>query len=452
MHQKKGRYSWLIRPILIAFDLIIINLLTYILITPQTYILYLYITFFWLLLSYFVNLYNVYRFTRIIKITSLVIKQYFFFSLALYAYFGIISSYIPLNKSITYLITTYTIILLSRILLFYTLKKYRSYLKGNIRNVIIIGNTPSAKQLRSFFNKRTDLGYQLRAMFSNTTGNEITGNIEKSFTFLKTNKIDEIYCAIEELADEEINTFVKYANENYIVLKFIPETKKILSKRLSINYYDYLPVIAVEEIELNKTLNKIIKRIFDVLLSLFIIVFVLSWLIPVLFIAIKLESKGPIFYKHIRNGINYSEFTCYKFRSMKDEKHKDLEHVQKDDERVTKIGKLIRKTSIDELPQFFNVLIGQMSVVGPRPHMIKYNKEYAKQINKYNFIFRHSVKPGITGLAQVKGYRGEIQQKEDIINRIKYDIFYIENWSLFLDLKIIAQTIPILFKGQEKAY
>jgi len=181
-------------------------------------------------------------------------------------------------------------------------------------------------------------------------------------------------------------------------------------------------------------------------------VFILSWVTIILFILIKLESKGPLFYKHKRNGINYKEFNCYKFRSLKTTKSVKGTYVKQDDERMTKTGKFLRKTSLDELPQFFNVLKGDMSVVGPRPHMLSYTEDYSKKIDKYNFIFRHNVKPGVTGLAQIKGYRGEIKSDEDIINRIKFDIFYIENWSLLLDIKIILQTIRIAIKGDEKAY
>ncbi|MCB0374962.1 MAG: exopolysaccharide biosynthesis polyprenyl glycosylphosphotransferase, partial [Sinomicrobium sp.] len=385
------------------------------------------------------------------RIVSLVLRQFFVYTLAFYAYFGALRLYFPRKRSAAYILIAFTVIVLARTVLFYALKKYRAYLKGNIRNVIIIGTTPAAVQLKDFFNKRTDLGYQLQAVFGNTLS-DTGGNMSDCYEFLKTNSIDEIYCAIGELTDEEVNAFVKYANENYVALKFIPETEKIFSRRLAVDYYDYLPVIAIEEIALNKTLNRIVKRIFDIVISSFMILFVLSWLVPLMFVLIKAESRGPLFYKHKRNGINYAEFTCYKFRSLRHEARHEMEQVHKEDERVTGIGKFIRRTSIDEIPQFINVFLGQMSVVGPRPHPTIYTKAYAKQIDKYNFIFRHSVKPGITGLAQVKGYRGEIQTKEDIVNRVKYDIFYIENWSLFLDIKIIAETIYLFFKGQEKAY
>ena len=184
----------------------------------------------------------------------------------------------------------------------------------------------------------------------------------------------------------------------------------------------------------------------------FVIVFILSWLTPLLFIIIKLESKGPLFFRHRRNGINYKEFYCFKYRSLNITEEVKGTYVKEDDSRVTKIGKFLRKTSIDELPQFINVLKGDMSVVGPRPHMLSYTDEYAKVVDKYNFIYRHHVKPGITGLAQIKGYRGEVESDQDIINRVKYDIFYIENWSLLLDIKIIFLTLISILRGDEKAY
>jgi putative colanic acid biosynthesis UDP-glucose lipid carrier transferase len=164
---------------------------------------------------------------------------------------------------------------------------------------------------------------------------------------------------------------------------------------------------------------------------------------------ILIESKGSVFFKQSRPGINEEEFICYKFRSMQLNGTTELE-ASRNDPRVTKIGRFIRKTSIDELPQFFNVLLGDMSVVGPRPHLWAQNKTYGKKVKKY--MVRHHVKPGITGLAQVKGCRGEIETEDDMVNRIKFDVFYIENWSFLMDFKIIIQTIVNIFKGEEKAY
>lgn len=201
---------------------------------------------------------------------------------------------------------------------------------------------------------------------------------------------------------------------------------------------------------MDEPFNKFIKRGFDIILSLLVIIGVLSWLTPLLGLFIKLESKGPVFFKQKRNGLDYKEFYCYKFRSMKPNPMADLHQISKGDERVTRVGRIIRKTSMDELPQFINVLKGDMSVVGPRPHMVSHTHMYAERIDK--FMVRHFIKPGITGLAQVSGFRGEVESESDIINRVKYDIFYLENWSLFLDIKIVFQTIYNAIRGEEKAY
>jgi putative colanic acid biosynthesis UDP-glucose lipid carrier transferase len=336
---------------------------------------------------------------------------------------------------------------------FYVLKTFRLYLKGNIRNVIIVGTGEGIDELKQIFNTKKELGYNLKGIFGNTATINATGTIADSFRFLENNKnIDEIYCAIDELSEKEVNEYVKYANLHHCNIKFVPNTSKLYTKRLRTDYYSYVPVLSIQEGTLNNEINKLIKRSFDIVFSMFIIIFVLSWLTVILFVLIKLESKGPLFYRHKRNGINYKEFYCYKFRSLTITKEVKGTYVKQGDNRVTAIGKFLRKTSFDELPQFINVLKGEMSVVGPRPHMLSYTDDYSKIIDKYNFIYRHHVKPGITGLAQIKGYRGEVETDNDIINRVKYDIFYIENWSLLLDLKIIIQTFINALKGEEKAY
>ena len=230
----------------------------------------------------------------------------------------------------------------------------------------------------------------------------------------------------------------------------MPDTKNVIFRNFKYEYYNYIPILSLRNIPLDDSLNKLVKRLFDIIFSLLVILFVLSWLTPIIALLIKLESKGPIFFSQSRTGINNKQFFCYKFRSMTVNKESNTIQATKNDKRVTKIGKFIRKTSIDELPQFFNVFFGNMSVVGPRPHMVSHTNKYAKSVDK--FMVRHFVKPGITGLAQVSGFRGEIESKTDIINRVKYDIFYIENWSLLLDFKIIFLTINNVFKGEEKAY
>ena len=468
MEFKRGRYSWILRPILITYDLIVLNVFAYYLLNfndenlrffslkifNNKYLLYfIYSVILWLVSTYFLKFYKVYRYTSLLNIISLIFRQFFVYGFITFAFVGVFRSInIQAIDTIKYLVYAFGAIALIKLLSYYVLKSVRVYLKGNLRNIVVIGKGDSVKQLKKIFLDKKELGYKIIGVFNNEAINN-DGTIKDSFTFLEdNNRVDEIYCAIDELTEKQINEYVRYANLNHCNIKFIPNSNKLFTKRLKIDFYNYVPVLSIQEVALNNELNKFLKRSFDIIFSLFIIIFVLSWLSVILFILIKLESKGPLFYKHKRTGINYKEFYCYKFRSLKTTKEVKGTYVKKDDKRVTTIGKFLRKTSLDELPQFINVLKGDMSVVGPRPHMLSYTDDYSKKINKYNFIFRHNVKPGITGLAQIKGYRGEIKLDKDIINRIKYDIFYIENWSILLDIKIIFKTIVNFIKGDDKAY
>lgn len=470
MQFKRGRYSWLLRPLLITFDLIVINLLSLHFLSFNEYDLYffssslfndkyilyfIYSFVFWLISTFSLKFYNVYRYTSLYNILSLLIKQFIVYSILVFAFVGIFRS-ISLQAFVIlqYLLYSFLIIGTAKIFSFYTLKTFRSYLKGNLRSVIIIGSGKGVSDLRKFFLNRKELGYNIIGVFNDSNDIDTTGTIKDSFEYLKNNNnIDEIYCAIDELTKKQTNNYVKYASLSRCNIKFVPnDSLNLFTKRLNTDYYNYLPVLSIREIALNNEFNKFLKRAFDIIFSLLVIIFVISWLSIILFILIKLESKGPLFYRHLRNGINYKEFYCFKYRSLNITKEVNGSYVKQKDVRVTKIGRFLRKTSIDELPQFLNVLLGDMSVVGPRPHMLSYTEEYSKVIDKYNFIYRHNVKPGITGLAQTKGYRGEVERDQDIINRIKYDIFYIENWSLLLDIKIILQTLVNIFKGDDKAY
>lgn len=334
--------------------------------------------------------------------------------------------------------------------MYWILKSYR--LKGgNRRKTVIIGNNEATKALETFFLKKPIYGYNYLGYFTNKPLTDKLGSFNDFFNFIEGRDIDDIYCSISEFSQTDINRLVTYANTNFKTLKFIPDSNQILSSGFEVDYYDYFPVLTLNELELNKSINRFIKRGFDVLFSIVVIVFILSWLTPLLFILLKLESKGPLFYIQERNGLDYKTFKCYKFRSLKQDKNNHSQ-VTIDDNRVTKIGRFLRKTSIDELPQFFNVLKGEMSVVGPRPHMLAYNKAYSNQVDNVALMARHRILPGITGLAQVRGYRGAVEKDTDIIGRVKLDLFYIKNWSVLLDVKIIFSTLINLLTGDEKAY
>lgn len=377
-----------------------------------------------------------------------LLKQFLFFTLVLYAFVGFFKqpniSRLALSD---YLFFTFLLITFFKFLIYFLLNKYRAQFGGNLRDVIVIGNNKKTQQLIKIFNTRLDFGYKFKKQF---TVKDDNFSLQKCFKYVIDNNINEIYSSVAELSNTQINRLIDFADNNLRELKFIPDNKDIYSKKLKYEYYDYIPIVSQRNIPLQDPINKVLKRTFDILFSLGIIIFLLSWLTPILAILIKLESRGPVFFKQSRNGFNYEEFDCYKFRSMTPNKSAHLAQATKGDQRITKIGAFIRKTSIDELPQFFNVLFGDMSVIGPRPHMVTHTNLYAKRVDK--FMVRHFVKPGITGLAQIKGFRGQIEEDKDIINRVKYDIFYIENWSLILDLGILIQTILNVFKGEEKAY
>ncbi|WP_286912222.1 exopolysaccharide biosynthesis polyprenyl glycosylphosphotransferase [Flavobacterium sp. UBA4197] len=448
MRRNTGRYSGYIRPFSYLLDLIIINVLTVFLL-PQTIGCFynIFISIAWIIVSFNIGFYEVYRYTKAIEILGKILKQYLLFLVLSFAYIGYFSKYTEPSATIKYTTISIALIALFKLAVFYFLKRFRVVFGGNFRRVVIVGHSKNVVQLKDFFNDNPDYGYKLEKVFNVSNKEE---NIEACLQFVLDKNVDEIYCSLSDLTNKEVNQFVDFTDNNLKILKFLPDSKEILSRNLVFDYYGYIPIISMRNIPLDKSLNKIIKRIFDIFFASFIILGLLSWLTPLLAIFIKMESKGPIFFKQKRNGLNYKEFNCYKFRSMRPNEIADLEQVSKNDPRITRIGRFIRKTSIDELPQFFNVLLGDMSVVGPRPHMVSHTEMYARSVDK--FMVRHFIKPGITGLAQTNGYRGEVENNYDIINRVKYDIFYLENWSLLLDLKIIFLTVYNAVKGDEKAY
>lgn len=452
--QQTGRYSKYIRPISILFDLIVVTTLSLYFFSElklNEFYYLLYQTFTWFLIAVIVKYYEVFRFTTPVEIITKLVKQFSLFLLVVIAFFPFAKTAIFSGSAIAIFITlSFVIILTFKYFLFFYLKKYRIVTGSNFRNAVIIGYTPEAIRLKEVFENRKDYGYRFYGYFSDKKQNpEIIGKIEDLKKYTIENKIDEIYCSLNEISNEKLKELVEFADDNKKAIKFIPDSKEIFSKNLKVDYYELFPVLSLQKTQLHNPLIKGFKRAFDIAFSLCVIVFILSWLIPVLAILIKLESKGPVFFKQGRPGLDEEEFFCYKFRSMQVNGFTEKE-ASKNDPRVTRMGKLMRKTSMDELPQFFNVLLGDMSVVGPRPHLWSQNKAYASKIKKY--MVRHYVKPGITGLAQVKGFRGEIETEEDMVNRIKLDVFYIENWSIIMDLKIIFQTVINIFKGEEKAY
>ena len=448
---KKSYFSF-IRPLQLLSDVFLINFIIYFIFDQQYLrISFLsYISFFWVFTTFLTGYYKVYRYTKVLRVFTLLVKQFLVFILGYFAYFGYVGA-----EGFTYyklLILLLLALSIIKFIWFIVLNRYRS-LGNNNKNIIVIGNDQSAKNIIKLFKSKSNLGYRFLGFFDNKkySSTEYLGDFKKSFDYILNNEVDEVYCSLNALNKDQIKMINKFCIDNNIVLKLIPEANELYGKNQTIEFYDdTLLVLNIEKLPFDFSENFIIKRIFDILFSILVCLLVLSWIIPILWVLVKLESKGPLIFKQKREGLNGEHFICYKFRSMRINDLADKIHATKNDSRVTKIGAFLRRTSIDELPQFFNVLLGDMSVVGPRPHIESLSLEYQKVVDDY--LKRHIVKPGITGLAQISGYRGEVKKSSDIKNRVRLDIFYIENWSFFLDIKIILKTIFNVFLKEEKAY
>lgn len=452
MNKLKNRYSYFIKPVQLILDCFVIVLTIFIISDEQflNRIFLSYILLFWIFSSFFTGYYNVYRYTKELRVFLLFIKHTVVFTFGFFAFFGFFREGLTIGNQFLILSSIYLATLGLKFLGFYLLKFYRK-LGKNSRKVIILGNNNSTKRIKKIFQNKPSLGYKYLGFFTDAKVGEKIGDVEESYAYSIKNSIDEIYCSLSEFDKEKIKKITKFANTHNISLKLIPDFNQLYSKVRDVEYYDdTLMVLGVKKLPLEFLENYAVKRGFDILFSICACILVLSWLYPIIWIFIKLESKGPAIFKQKREGLNGEQFVCFKFRSMRLNSISDKVHASKNDPRVTKSGRFIRKTSIDELPQFFNVLKGDMSIVGPRPHVEALSLEYQAEVDDY--LKRHAMKPGITGLAQVSGYRGEVKKRADIKNRVRMDIFYIENWSFLLDIKIIMMTIFNVFKGQEKAY
>jgi putative colanic acid biosysnthesis UDP-glucose lipid carrier transferase len=405
----------------------------------------------WLLIAVFNKNYNYNsRFIGLSIIKKLLFSIVFLFLL--------IGSYLFVNKTSYYsselLITTFGFILLFitfwRVLCIISLKFYRS--KGyNFRRVIIVGYGELAEDMRSYFKIHPENGFKFLGFFSNSASSmKVRGRFEDVKTFSQTHKIDEIYCCLPYTNFELVKDLVEFGENNLIKVKLIADYRGLATKGFELQKYDHIPVLNVNAIPLDEIKNRLAKRIFDIAFSLGVIVFILSWVVPIVAFLIKVESRGPVFFKQKRTGKDNKPFWCYKFRTMRINADSDQKQAIKNDSRITRFGSFFRKSSIDELPQFFNVLMGDMSVVGPRPHMLKHTEEYSQLVDK--FMARHMVKPGITGLAQARGFRGETKELYLMKNRVKLDRFYISNWNFLLDVKIIVMTLLAMYKGDDNAY
>ena len=456
-----SRFFWFIH---FLGDLVLINLsflASYYykfgsLIKDDRYLFLLFIfNFIWMFTAFMLDLYAIKRLRRVDRILFNLIRACIINVFALAAILFSLNDDSPFSREHLYYtyIGVFILVLLWRYVSIKLIFLYRRY-GYNYDRVLIIGGGDVAKGLHDYFFSDDILGIKLLGIFSDKKPVFKTDisieSIDRIKDFSIENEIDEIYYTLPLTNTEDIQDLVDFADQNLIRFKVIPDFRGFPLRRVNIDFFDNVPVLSFRKEPLKDSISRFLKRLFDIIFSFLVLFFILSWMYPLIGLLIKLSSKGPILFKQQRSGLDNKEFWCYKFRSMSQNVDADNKQATKGDVRITTIGRFLRKSSLDEFPQFINVLKGDMSVVGPRPHMLKHTQQYSEIIKKY--MVRQLVKPGITGAAQIRGYRGETREIKEMEGRVKWDVWYIENWTFFLDINIIFRTVINFIKGDEKAY
>ncbi len=411
----------------------------------------------WIVSALFCEIYqteNLGKVRNIISSTALSFVFHFFI-ISIYL-FGFHAYDYPTNFIIATYLASIVAVTSLKIILLQSYRYYRN-LDKNRKKVVVIGYTSSGRSLHDFFVTNQALAYKFMGFFDNDVSSTadrddlIQGGLADVKSYCIRENIDEIFYALPNNI-EYVRDLAKFADDNYIYFGLVQDAGGLVENRVDTHLYDNgkIPILTPRREPLRFFFNRQVKRAFDIAFSTLVILLLFPFILPPIALLIKLDSRGPIFFRQLRSGKNGKPFWCLKFRTMSVNDQSDTVQAKKNDARITKVGAILRKTSLDELPQFFNVFIGDMSVVGPRPHMLKHTEEYAAIID--NFKVRHFINSGITGYAQVNGYRGETTDNSMMEKRVQYDTWYLENWSLSLDLQIIFKTVWNAIRGEENAY
>ncbi|MCT2564474.1 exopolysaccharide biosynthesis polyprenyl glycosylphosphotransferase [Chryseobacterium herbae] len=399
---------------------------------------------FWMLLSGRTKIYNIQRNLTYTLFLERLLIHFLFFILGVLL-IGRVSKNVFFNSDIYWLsFYLFFFIFMAKSVIYFTIKYFRS-LGINYRNVMFLGETGSTEILRNIFKDRKDYGYRI---FEYETmaikPNELVG-------FWKKNGIHTLFLSTENLFNEDIEREIfKLAEDNKVHVSLIPSITQSDFFLYDLGYIQTQPILSQAKYPLDFYSNFLVKRTFDIAFSISILLFLCSWLFPIIALLIKATSKGPVFFIQKRYGFHEEVFSCLKFRTMIVNDESATKTTEENDSRITTIGKFLRKTSLDELPQFINVLKGEMSIVGPRPHMLAVDNYYKPKIGRYSL--RSMVSPGITGLAQVSGLRGDYGDVEvEMKKRILADTFYVRNWSFVLDLVIVLKTVLLVIGGDKNA-
>ncbi|KPE51414.1 exopolysaccharide biosynthesis polyprenyl glycosylphosphotransferase [Chryseobacterium indologenes] len=399
---------------------------------------------FWILLSGRTKIYNIPRNLTYTLFLERLLVHFLFFILGVLL-IGKVSKNVFFTSDIYWLsFYLFFCIFFTRSIIFFSIKYFRS-LGINYRNVMFLGKTDATDILKNIFINRKDYGYKIFE-YENPGINEAD-----LVNFWKKNGIHTLFLSTENnFSEQEETQIFRLAEDNKVHVSLIPSITQSDFFLYDLGYIQTQPILNQAKYPLDYYANYLVKRTFDITFSIIILLFICSWLFPIIAIFIKATSKGPVFFVQKRYGFHEEVFDCFKFRTMVVNDQSAIKTTEENDSRITGIGKFLRKTSLDELPQFINVLKGDMSVVGPRPHMLAVDNYYKPKIGRYSL--RSMVSPGITGLAQVSGLRGDYGDVEvEMKKRILADAFYVRNWSFVLDMVIIFKTVFLVIGGDKNA-
>ncbi len=459
------RYSKYVTPLCIGWDILLVStILFYILGCSDSNVLLSHIRqlwvwelwalciFCWFFIADKTRIYSLLRGLDIASILRRFVTQTTFFGVIILIISDIINiSFTNHYHSLGILGISFLLVLAPRLLFVFVLRKHRLQ-GGNFRNVVFIDENDNTHNLINLFKKNKLYGMSVAGVFTENPSSPVHTHLYNRNDldeFIRQKNVSTIFFSLSGPIENKIQEINEIVNKNRLQVVYVPRSEFDFASGVRMDFFFGFPVLATQRLPLDHIGNRILKRLFDIVLSSAVIVFILSWLYPILALLIKLNSKGEVIFVQQRNALNGKPFGCYKFRTMRPSSDAGIAHTVKGDKRITRIGAFLRKTSLDEFPQFVNVLKGDMSIVGPRPHMVSQDTYYNSFLPKY--CIRYYVKPGITGLSQVSGYRGEITTDEDMKNRVITDMFYVRKWSFLMDLIIIAKTAYKLVVGDQKA-
>lgn len=398
---------------------------------------------FWILLSGRTKIYNISRNLTYVLFTERIIIHFLIFILGLILIRKVSSNQF-FAKELTWLsLWLFAFVFSLKSIIYFLIKRIRA-LGVNHRNVMFLEENNSTEVLKKIIEEKKDFGYKI----FNFNSDAVT--VENLVHFWKSNGIHTLFIPTESKLSVQLQYDIfKLAEANNVHISLIPNITRNNFFFFDLDYIHTQPILIQTKYPLDYYSNFLLKRSFDIIFSVLVLLCICSWLFPIIAILIKINSKGPVFFIQKRYGFQEGVFNCLKFRTMVVNDESSTKTTSKNDNRITSVGRWLRKTNIDELPQFINVLKSEMSVVGPRPHMLAVDDFYKTKIGRYNL--RSLVSPGITGLAQANGLRGDEGNVELEMNkRILADAFYIRNWTFVLDLVIIAKTIALIIRGNKK--